>query len=211
MFDYTATMLCLIQDIAQNSPHFGHLAPDSILVGLSQARTSRRFGLYAKVVPMRFEGGSRVWEKGRRGYEIEPLWHAGREILYLIYFVLPRFQNLDFEEKMTTVFHELYHIAPSFNGDIRRFPGAKYAHTCSKKGFDAQAREMGREYLRRTPNRHLSEFLNGNFKQLERRSGQVMGRRIALPKLKPVRPTAPAELNGQLMLAFCGEGHDRQV
>lgn len=203
MLDYTDAMHRLIQDIAGFSPPFAHLRMPSLLVGLSQARTSRRFGLYAKVVPMRFKGGSRLWERGRRRYEIEPLWHDGREVLYLIYFVLPRFQNLNFEEKITTVFHELYHVGPNFDGDVRRFPGARYAHTCSKKKFDARALAMGKEYLRRTPNRHLCEFLEPKFRQLERSHGQVVGRKIVMPKLRPVKPVAaPADPTGQLVFAF---------
>lgn len=202
MFDYTAALESLIADIARHLPEFSHLEIPSILVGLSQARRSSRFGLYAKVVPMRFLEGSRFLERGRRVYEIEPLWHAGREILYLVYFVLPRFQNLNFDEKMTTVFHELYHISPAFDGDIRRFPGARYAHTCSKKGFDAQAKELSRAYWRRTPNRELSQFLEPKFRDLEQRHGGIAGRRIVMPKLKPVRGGLPADPNGQLVFAF---------
>jgi len=195
-------MLRLIDDIAQHFPPFSHVRSESLLVGMSQARCAHRRGLYAKVVPLRFENGHRFQEKGLKLYEIEPLWYQRQEVLYLIYFVLPRFQNLSFEEKLTTVFHELYHISPKFNGDIRRFPGARFAHTCSKKGFDATALKLGREYLKRTANSHLTDFLKMRFKELERQYGQVVGKKILLPKLKLVKSKVPIEPNGQMVFAF---------
>jgi len=202
MFDFSGAMHRLINDIAHHSPEFAHLQPQSILIGLSQARTSRRYGLYAKIVPMRFEDGCRYWTKGRRSYEIEPIWKENREILYLIYFVLPRFQNLNFEEKMTTVFHELFHISQRFNGDIRRFPGSRYAHSCRKENFDQQARQMAKNYLGRTPNLDLSGFLQIKFKELKKQHGEVVGNRLPLPKLKTVTEPVAIEENGQLVLVY---------
>ena len=37
-----------------------------------------------------------------------------------------------FEEKLTTVFHELYHISPMFDGDIRRLEGRYHVHSHSQ-------------------------------------------------------------------------------
>ena len=53
----------------------------------------------------------------------------GVEMLYILKFYLPRFQNEPFEEKLTTIFHELWHISSDFNGDIRRHSGRCYVHT----------------------------------------------------------------------------------
>lgn len=202
MFDFSRSMHRLISDIARYSTDFTHLDPNSLLIGLSQARTSRRYGLYAKIVPMRFEEGSRFYFKGSRTYEIEPMWHDGKEVLYVIYFVLPRFQNLSFEEKMTTVFHELYHISPQFNGDIRRFPGSRYAHSCRKENFDAKARRMADAYIEKTPNRNLLDFLNFKFRKLRHHYGEIVGHKVPIPKMKLVTEPTAIEENGQLVLVY---------
>ena len=54
----------------------------------------------------------------RRGvtFQIQRYFVDGREILYLVTFCLPRFLDLTFDEKFVTIFHELFHIGPSFNG-----------------------------------------------------------------------------------------------
>lgn len=202
MFDFSTTMHRLINDIARFSPDFSHIRPEQMLIGLSQARTSRRYGMYAKIISMRFENGSLYSKQGRRTYEVERIWHQGREILYIIYFVLPRFQNLDFNDKMTTIFHELYHISPYFDGDIRRFPGTKYAHSCRQKDFDAQASEMANRYLQRTPHKDLTDFLQFKFRKLKNRHGQILGQKVPIPKLQPVIDPVPMEENGQLVLVY---------
>lgn len=173
-----------------------------MVVSLSQARTSRRYGLYAKIVSMRFKQGSLYRQNGRRTYEIERVWYNGREILYIVYFVLPRFQNLEYKEKLITIFHELYHIGPYFDGDIRRFPGNKYAHSCSKKDFDEKAQKMAQRYLEKTPHLELTDFLQLSFGNLKNQYGQIVGRKIPVPKLKPVIEPVPVEENGQLVLVY---------
>ena len=203
MFDFSSAMHRLIDDISRFSPDFAHLRPEQMMVALSQARTSRRYGLYAKIISMRFQAGSFFLKQGRRTYEIERLWREEREILYIVYFVLPRFQNLDFNDKLTTIFHELFHVSPYFDGDIRRFPGAKYAHSCRKKNFDAQARQMAGRYLQQTPHRELSDFLQFDFRKLHNLHGQIVGQKIPIPKLKPViDPVPQMEENGQLVLVY---------
>ena len=57
----------------------------------------------------------------------------GVEMMYILKFYLPRFQNESFEEKLTTIFHELWHISGDFNGDIRRHAGRCYVHTSSER------------------------------------------------------------------------------
>ncbi len=202
MFDFSSAMHRLIDDISRFSPDFAHLRSEQMMVALSQARTSRRYGLYAKIISMRFQNGGLHFKQGRRTYEIERLWREEREILYIVYFVLPRFQNLDFSDKMTTIFHELFHVSPHFNGDIRRFPGARYAHSCRKKNFDAQARQMANRYLQQTPHREFSDFLQFDFRKLRDQHGQIVGQKIPIPKLKPVIDPVPMEENGQLVLVY---------
>ncbi len=202
MFDFSKVMHQLIFDIAKYSPDFSHIRPEQMLVGLSQARSSRRHGMYAKIVSMRFENGSLYTKEGRKTYEVERLHHKGREILYIVYFVLPRFQNLDFNDKMTTIFHELYHISPYFDGDIRRFSGTKYAHSCRQSDFDDEASRMADRYLAQTPNKDLTDFLQIKFRKLKNRHTQIVGQKVPIPKLLPVIDPVPVEENGQLVLVY---------
>ncbi|MEZ6045738.1 MAG: hypothetical protein R3C11_09205 [Planctomycetaceae bacterium] len=69
----------------------------------------------------------------------------------MLTFYLPRFQDQTFSEKMITVFHELYHISPEFNGDIRRLPGRCYVHSMSEKEYDLLMARYVREYLAHKP------------------------------------------------------------
>lgn len=71
-------------------------------------------------------------QTGNRNYEVQQYYVDGREIYYLVTFCLPRFQDQTLENKLVTVFHELYHISPEFNGDLRRHQGRCAWHTHSK-------------------------------------------------------------------------------
>jgi predicted metallopeptidase len=110
----------------------------------------------------------------------------GSEILYILYFAMPRFMDLDFETKMTTVFHELYHINPKFNGDIRRFRGKYFAHGHSRKVFNDRVSAMAHEYLEMPGASENAEFLRHTFKELEAEHGRVVGTKVRPPKPRPV-------------------------
>ncbi len=94
------------------------------------------------------------------------------------------------EEKLITVFHELYHISPRFNGDIRRFSGACYMHTGSQKGYDQQMAIFAREYLEMQIPEDLLGFLRLSFAELQAQCGHVVGLRIAIPRLIPLDKVA---------------------
>jgi len=111
-------------------------------------------------------------------------------MLYILTFYLPRFLNQSFEEKLVTVFHELYHISPEFNGDIRRFGGACYMHTGSQKNYDRQMAVYAREYLDMSPPDQLWGFLMLDFRQLRRCFGDVVGIKINIPRLVPIKEAA---------------------
>jgi hypothetical protein len=108
----------------------------------------------------------------------------------LLTFFLPRFLNLSFDEKMVTVFHELYHISPEFNGDIRRFGGACYVHTGSQKNYDRQMGVFAQQYLRMNVPSELYQFLKLDFRELQHQCGSVVGLRIAIPRLIPLDKVA---------------------
>jgi predicted metallopeptidase len=116
-------------------------------------------------------------------YQIQKYFVGEVEMLYVLTFHLPRFQNQSFEEKLVTVFHELYHICPEFTGDIRRFGGKFCMHTRSQEQYDAHMAAFAREYLAMKPNRRLFDFLKLSFAQIEERYGAIVGVTAPAPKL----------------------------
>ena len=80
-------------------------------------------------------------------------------MLYLLSFYLPRFLNHSFEEKLTTVIHELWHISPSFNGDLRRLPGRCYAHGSSEREYHKQMEALAAKWLSLDPPADVHRFL----------------------------------------------------
>jgi hypothetical protein len=184
-FDFSGKMLELISDISQNCPEFFNLDPNKILVTITRARNFRLHGLQARVTPMRFEGGNLQCKRGNRNYEVQQYYVDGREIYYLVTFCLPRFQDQTLENKLVTVFHELYHISPEFNGDLRRHQGRCAWHTHSKKSYDVQMLHMAREYVATTRKPYLHDFLRVDFAQLIHKHGGINGSVVPLPRLVP--------------------------
>lgn len=183
MFDYSYRMKKLIADISRRCQAFNHIDSRKILVGVSRSRNNKKHGLQAKLVPLKFQGGRRVIQTAGDWYcKMPKTIHNGREILYAIYFCLPRFQNLSFDEKMMIIFHELYHINPAFNGDIRRFPGKYYQHSRSEKEYDGIAESLSKRYLSSRHSRQRTRFLRFRHEELRQRYGEVTGLHLRLPE-----------------------------
>ena len=137
---------------------------------------------------MRFEGGTRIGTvRGRRYAAQQLLDERGREILYILSFYLPRFMDIDFREKLATVFHELWHISAAFDGDIRRHPGRCYAHTHSQKEYDAEMKILASRWLKLSPPTECLSFLEYDFRQLAKNHGPIFGLRVRQPRLLPPR------------------------
>jgi hypothetical protein len=116
----------------------------------------------------------------------------GREMLYLITFCLPRFLDQDFDDKFVTLFHELYHISPAFDGDLRRHGGRCELHTQSKRHYDGHMADLARGYLANGADRSLHAFLRLDFAQLRHRHGSVEAVVVPRPRLVPLPPGAAA-------------------
>jgi predicted metallopeptidase len=181
----------LIADIARRVEEFSHIDPQRVLVCVSSTRGGGIHGTYAKIHPLRFENGSRTSTvRRRRGpivYEIPPVTSRGEEMLYVVYFLVPRFLNLPLREKLITIFHELYHIAPEFNGDIRRFPGKNYAHGSSREKFNAVMARLVESYLAGLADHSGVGFLEGDMEAIRSRHGSIVGRKMAAPRLRVVK------------------------
>ena len=142
---------------------------------LSASRQPKPFSLCSVLFPLR-----------GRNYTVQRVYVGKHEVLYVLTFYLPRFQDNTFREKMITVLHELYHISPHFDGDIRRFSGRYHAHSGSQKEYDRLMERYVDEYLQLGPKRELFRFLEPDFKGLSAAYGRVVGRKIPTPKLIPV-------------------------
>ncbi len=165
----------------------GHIDFSRVAVGFCQTRKAVDHGMYASLTPLRFSGGRRRTRRGGRSWTIQQVCDTeGREMLYLLSFYLPRFLDLAFGEKLTTIMHELWHVGPRFDGDLRRFGGRCYAHGGSQKRFDAQAERLVELWLAGGPPEELVAFLRLDFGELKGRYGGVWGTKIAAPKLIPL-------------------------
>jgi hypothetical protein len=191
-FDFCAAMRRLIADIVIRCGEFERVETSKVLLGVTQARSGRVHGLQARVTPLRFTNGQLVRQRHGVTYQVQRFFHGEREFLYLMTFCLPRYLDQDFDDKLVTLFHELYHIHPDFNGDLRRHAGRCRWHTSSKHQYDRHMTELARAYLSSRPDPRLHAFLRLNFGQLRQRHGAVLGIVVPRPKLIPVPTTQTA-------------------
>lgn len=182
-FDFSAAMKRLCEDIAGRVDVFSHIRMEHVAVTFAQARKRVRHGLQAKLTPMRFEHGNLVTCRYGRNWTVQRLYDGNREILYVLTFYLPRFLNHSFREKMVTVVHELYHISPHFDGDIRRMEGRYHVHSHSQKEYDRHMERFVDEYLASSPHPECYAFLKKKFRALQKEHGAVVGMRIPIPRL----------------------------
>lgn len=164
----------------------GHIDLSRVAISLNQARQDTTHGIYASLTPLKFQAGADYQLMGGRRYGVESLCdEQGREFLYILSFYLPRFQNTSLEEKLSTIVHELWHIGPAFDGDLRRHAGRCYAHGPSQKAYDAQMDRLAQRWLALDPPAHLYEFLEHRFDELVAEHGKIVGTRWPTPKLLP--------------------------
>ena len=186
-FDFTLHMRRLCDDMVRRLPDLHHVDLARVAVSFCQARKPAAEGLYASLTPLRFAGGQTETVRRGRRWGIQRLVDsAGREMLYILNFYLPRFMDLALREKLATVLHELLHIGPRFDGDLRRFRGRCYAHGGSRKRYDALAERLAAKWGSLDPPQSLYEFLREDFLALIRRHGRVFGQRFRAPKLLPL-------------------------
>ena len=86
-------------------------------------------------------------------------------MLYVLTFCLPRFFDQPFREKLITVFHELYHVGPAFDGDLRRHPGRYAVHSHSKGQYDSRMAELVKDYLAEHPEPEMFHFLRSGYRE----------------------------------------------
>jgi hypothetical protein len=185
-FDFCGHVRRLCADIARRCRELAHIDVTRLLFGMTQARSGRRHGLQARVTPLRFRDGGLTRQRRGVAYQVQRYLVDDRDMLYLVTFCLPRFLDQDFDDKFITLFHELYHISPEFDGDLRRHEGRYDLHSHSKKEYDTYMAELARAYLATEPDPALYGFLRLNFAQLQHRHGSVAAVVVPRPKLIPV-------------------------
>jgi predicted metallopeptidase len=185
-FDFSTHVRRLCADITRRCPELAHVRTSRILFALTQARNGHAHGLQARVTPLRFHGGRLVRRHRGVTYRVQQFFVDGKEILYLMTFCLPRFLNQSFDDKFVTLFHELFHIGPAFDGDLRRHAGRYAVHSHSQRRYDEHMARLARAYLAAKPDSALHAFLRLTFAQLRQRHGRVVGVAVPRPKLVPL-------------------------
>ncbi len=177
-YNLTDDVALLVHLLSRRVERLQHIKPGQILHGVSQARSRSRYGVYAQCHALRFKHGKRE-HLTRDGYAwVWPETRVrGHEMLYYITYFLPRFLDQQPRERLHTLLHELYHIHPQFNGDLRRFPGRNEFHGNRHEDFDGVVDRMVEESL---PHIDLERFpfLTLAFDELVMRHGSVVGNKL---------------------------------
>jgi predicted metallopeptidase len=198
--DFTAAARRLCGDVVARCPTFAHIDMANLLVTFTPCRNRSKYGLQARVTPMRFRDGTTVRRLRGVPYGVQRYSVNGQEVLYVVTFCLPRFLDQPFPDKLTTVFHELYHIGPAFDGDLRRHPGRYQVHSHSKRAYDDRMRELVTDYLATNPDPELFAFLKYGYADLWKAFGGLYGVVVPRPKLLPLAwrlPVACSEAMGR--------------
>lgn len=186
-FDYTLHIRRLAEDMVGRLPELAHIDLARVAVAVCQTRKSVSHGIFASLTPLRFAGGAATTVRRGRPHAIQRVVNSdGREMLYIFSVYLPRFQNLVFREKLITVLHELWHISPNFDGDIRRHAGRYHAHSHSQAEYDREMGLLADRWLAAGPPADLWAFLEGDFAQLSARHPRIVGLRIRRPRILPL-------------------------
>ncbi|MDR2169319.1 MAG: hypothetical protein LBP59_04185 [Planctomycetaceae bacterium] len=187
-FDYTAALSRVCSDVCFRVPALNHIDMRRVAVCYSQTRHSAPVGTFACVTPLRFKDGART--KQTRCGEVTLHTYFGDngvEYLYIIYFYIPRFIELKLSQKLETIVHELYHISPEFNGDLRRFAGRCSTHGSSQKKYDITVQGFVEHWLKQNPPPEIWDFLRLDYKELITTYGKLVGKKINFPKIIPVK------------------------
>jgi hypothetical protein len=185
-FDFCGHMQRLCADIVSRCELLYHIDAARLLFAVTQARTRHVHGLQARVTPLRFRDGHLTRRRRGTAYQVQRYFVGEKEMLYVVTFCLPRFLDQEFDDKLITIFHELYHISPAFDGDLRRHDGRYSIHSHSKRCYDRHMADLARAYLANGADGNLHAFLRLNFSQLQERHGLVTGVVVPRPKLIPI-------------------------
>jgi hypothetical protein len=179
----TAALTHLVADLCARLPAFAHINPPRLLVSSARSRGHKRHGLQARLTPLLLAGNCRdVMHAGRR-YRIQRITLGSVDQDNLMTVFLPRFLDQTPLEKLITLCHELYHIAPDGQGGIRQFPGTTDSHGGSQAKYDQRMSNLAHQYLAQNPPAKTWRFLEANMATLLARYGFLVGLTLPRPKL----------------------------
>ena len=184
-------------DMVSRLPELAHIEMARVAISVSQTRKPVSHGLQAALTPLRFyRGASSIRRRGSRISCQRIVDHTGNEVLYILSFYLPRFLNHPLEEKLATIIHELWHISPRFDGDLRRHQGRCYAHGSSQERYDREMECLAQRWLALDPPLVVYEFLEWEFDELVKQHGAVYGHKISVPRLYVEADAPPVGIAG---------------
>lgn len=183
-YDFTNEVTDYAKLLVQHIEPLSHIDTTRVMFGITISRKGGRYGTYAACHPLRFEGGEQRMKKRGRVWEWPSVKVGGVEMLYYVDFYVPRYLDLPRAQKIETVVHELYHISPYFNGDLRRLGTGRHAyHGPSREYYDRLISPYVQE-AGALAKRQSFAFLETDFSGLRAQYGAVTGRRAR--RLRPV-------------------------
>lgn len=184
----TDILTLIIHDMVELTEEFKCFDLNKILICCASNRKDFRGATYGKLLPLRFKDGSEIIKHNGRFYTIPKVKVNNMEILYIIYFYIPKFFNLSAKDKVNVMFHELFHINPEFNGDIRRMGKFKAAHGHSRKSFEEKYIEYADTFFEKIENTPYYNFLKMNSEDIQKEFKKIKYRRMK--SIKPVLLTS---------------------
>jgi len=180
----TDVLTLIIHDMIKSTDEFKSFDINKILVCCASNRKDSKGAIYGKLQPLRFKDGSEIIKHNNKYYTIPKIVLNDIEILYVLYLYIPKFFDMTAKDKINVMFHELYHISPEFNGDIRRMSNIKSAHGHSKKSFEEKYIQYASIYFNKINDTPFYTFLQMNFKEIEKQFKVIKYRRMKSIKPK---------------------------
>jgi hypothetical protein len=184
--DVSSRVHSLCRDVCVRLPELSHVDMSRVTVRLCQTRRAGPFGVQATMTPLRFRDGADTTIRSGRTYRIHPCPTdaAGRPYLYILSLYVPRFLDLPAREKLAVIVHELWHVSPAFDGDLRRFGAGRHRfHGRSCESYHQEMRRLAETLPELQPPHEPYAWLDGDFAELRRRYGRVTGLHLPTPRL----------------------------
>ena len=145
--DFSQSVRMLLAHLAATMKEFRHIDANAILVVAGEARRASR----GTVKPLCFANGKRRDRLGRR----KPLvTFQGHRVLYAITLRPLFFRKSTPRQRVATILHELFHIAPAFDGTLDH----RRRHAQAGDDFEAAFGPIERRYWKRIPPEVLEGF-----------------------------------------------------
>lgn len=133
--------------MAERLPEFSHIRPERILIVAGEARRASR----GSIKPLTFAQSK---SKDPLGHRKPVVRIEGKRMLYCITLRPLFFRESTARDRVQTLLHELFHVAPAFDGTLDE------AHRHARLGpaFARTLRPLVRRYLRQCPKELLAAF-----------------------------------------------------